>query len=399
MKKILFVAISATLLAVGCQKTEIVNPVGNPIGFSIEMGKITKAEGESTTPSSYPDAEGDGLLNLNAQNFRLWVYADYEDGNTAVKELDNVYDKMSNLQVTYQSSDDTWYPVGKEYYWPGVNKSLRFFALSGINLGESLSATTVVAPAITRTTKEVAGTDGQTTTVETVTPTLTVNEFTVNHDSPNADLMVADFVTQNQSNPQVALNFRHTLSKVQFLFKTLSGSDRDVFVQSISVTGINSKAKLTVSENTDESTKTTQPMLFSWTDHAEKTGEYKDDHSETPEDFPTTVEMLNSQADLDKTSLKLTNSAKEFATWLVIPQPIKDLQVTVRYIIGQREFETVFPLDKGVTEITNDDKTKSPVWLANQYIRYTVTLAPNLISFEPDVDEWKPTTDVTYPEK
>jgi hypothetical protein len=262
-----------------------------------------------------------------------------------------------------------------------------------------LSTTTIVQPNITRTTNEVEGTDGQKTTVETVTPTLTVSEFSVNHDSPNADLMVADFITQNQSNPQVALNFRHTLSKVQFLFKTLAGSDRPVFVQSISVTGINSKAKLTVSENTDESTKTTQPMIFSWTDHAEKTGEYKDDHSETPEDFPTTVEMLNSQADLDKTSLKLTNSAKEFATWLVIPQPIKDLQVTVRYIIGQREFETVFPLDKGVTEITNDDDTKSPVWLANQYIRYTVTLAPNLISFEPDVDEWKPTTDVTYPEE
>ena len=45
MKKILFLAASAILLAAGCQKTEVLNQaIGDPMTFSTGMGKLTKAD-------------------------------------------------------------------------------------------------------------------------------------------------------------------------------------------------------------------------------------------------------------------------------------------------------------------------------------------------------------------
>ena len=67
MKKILFVAFAATLLAAGCQKTEIINRVGDRIGFSTQLDKITKSVGTA-------DAANDGEENLLAQDFRVWAY-------------------------------------------------------------------------------------------------------------------------------------------------------------------------------------------------------------------------------------------------------------------------------------------------------------------------------------
>ena len=46
--------------------------------------------------------------------------------------------------------------------------------------------------------------------------------------------------------------------------------------------------------------------------------------------------------------------------------------------MGERNFESTFPL------YTADLLQ----WLPNQYVRYTVTLAPNLISFNPTVEGW-----------
>lgn len=375
MRKILCMTVLTALFVVGCQKTEVINKVGNAIEFSTEMSKLTKAAGESTDPTTYPDAEGDGNLNLQAQKFRLWVYADYEDPNTTDKtELDNIYDGMSGLEVTYDQATSKWYPVDKEYYWPGKEKSLIFFAVS-----DKLDETNEykVTPAINRA-------DDKTT----IAPTLTIANYAVNYSAPNTDLMVADFRRQDQTNPTVKLDFRHTLSKIQFLFKTSEGSERDVYVQSVSVSGIRSKATLTVSENAGS---TTNPMDFKWTNHADYVvnEDYEDDHNLTEPTFPTDqIEKMNATATtVDNTVLKLTKDAKEFATWLVIPQNIPGLKVEVCYVIGTREFKSIFPLDEGVSTVkVGNDNVAS--WLPNQYVRYTVTLAPNVISFNPSVDNW-----------
>lgn len=361
MKKILFVALAATLLAAGCQKTEVINPVGNAINFATGMSKLTKA-----------DAAAEGTSNLQDQEFRVWAYADYEDLNTEKVEKDNIYDGIANMNVDYTPGADgaegTWAPV-KQYYWPGVNKNLRFFAVSGANLGDDLSAQETVAIAINKTGEGDA---------ETVAPTLTINNYTVNNASPNADLMVADFVCQNQSNKEVNLIFRHTLAKVEFLFKTTTAPDADVFVQSVLVENVNTTATLVVRENTDEATAAAKPMVFTWgTATAPKP--FTDDYNETDDTFPTiAADDRISEGDVDNKAMKLTNDANVFTTWLVMPQSIADYQVKVRYVIGVREFESIFPL---YTE-------KLTAWAPNQYVRYTVTLAPNLISFNPSVKDW-----------
>ena len=386
MRKILFVALGATLLAAGCQKTEIINPV-NPTGqpalsFTTDLGKLTKAVGTA-------DADSDGMVNLKAQDFRVWAYADYEDPNTTtVTELDNIYDKMANLNIGYSEKDVTtgegdqptttkvgsWAPA-KEYYWPGKDKNLRFFAVSGVNLGEDLSATSVVVPTITRTTT----TDNPETEAneagESVAMKLEVKDFVVNHAAPNADLMVADFVHQNQSNKEVALKFRHALAKVEFLFNTLADSDAKVYVQSLKVENVLTKSTLTVTENAGED-KEVKPTVFSWaTPTTEQT--FEDDYNGTA-DVPTDTERLDENVELDMTARELTTKAENFCTWLVMPQSISTLQVKITYVIGKRQFESIFPL--AATNLT--------AWGANQYVRYTITLAPNKISFNPSVEEW-----------
>ncbi|MBR5836648.1 MAG: fimbrillin family protein [Bacteroidales bacterium] len=377
MKKILLVAASVTLLAAGCQKTEIVNPVGEPaLSFTTGMNKLTKAVGTA-------DADSTGMNNLQAQDFRVWAYGDFEDENTLnTKELDEIYDGMANLNVYYTKttteqgvgSSESWAP-SKEYYWPGVDKNLRFFAVSGADCGDDLSTTANVTIDITRTPGEEGASD-------TVVSTLTVKNFAVDSLAPNKDLMVADFVCQNQSKKEVELNFRHALSKVQFLFKTIDGSDRDVFVQSLEVAGINTVSTLTVTPDTEENAA--KPISFAWAPAAEpKT--FADDYVTVPEDFPTNVEYMQGATE-DNTAMKLTPAAETFATWLVVPQNIEGYQVKVLYVIGERQFESIFTL-------SSENLTS---WEPNQYVRYTVTLAPNLISFVPKVEDWDNPTDVGY---
>lgn len=378
MKKILLVAASVTLLAAGCQKTEIVNPVGEPaMTFSTGMKKLTKAEGTA-------DADSTGLNNLKAQDFRVWAYADYEDPNTLLTdELDQIYDGMSNMNVYYTEVGTgeegspimgSWAPA-KEYYWPGVDKNLRFFAVSGAECDVDLATIDNVTIAIERT----PGAEGE---PDTVVSTLTVTDFTVDSEAPNTDLMVADFVCQNQSKKEVVLNFRHALSKVEFLFKTIDGSDRDVFVQSLEVAGINTISTLTVTPNTEENAA--KPISFAWGVPGQPET-FADDYVTVPEDFPTTVEYIQGAAE-DTSAMKLTSDAETFATWLVVPQNIDGLQVKVLYVIGERQFESIFTLSSETLE----------EWAPNQYVKYTVTLAPNLISFVPKVEDWDNPTDVEY---
>ncbi|MBO7278277.1 MAG: fimbrillin family protein [Bacteroidales bacterium] len=379
MKKILFVAATVALMAAGCTKTEVINPVGNKMGFATGMGKLTKAAGTA-------DADNDGDVNLQAQDFRVWAYADYEDNNTTAIELDQIYDGMANMNVYYTAPAEnapagtlgTWSPI-KEYYWPGVDKNLRFFAVSGLDLGDDLSRTEKVAIAINRT----AGTDAEGNSTTVVAPTLTVKDFIVNHEEPNADLMVADFLRQNQSDKIVDLAFRHALTKVEFLFKTLEEADDVVFVQSLSVAGVKTKSTLTVSENKDQSTMTTRPMNFVWAT-PDETQVFTDDYDKTDGTFPTSVEAVNASGtltgeNLDTTVMKLTTDATNFCTWLAMPQDITGLKVVVTYVVGERQFISEFDLKVG----------DFSSWNVNQYVRYTVTLCPGKISFDANVDTWK----------
>ena len=67
-----------------------------------------------------------------------------------------------------------------------------------------------------------------------------------------------------------------------------------------------------------------------------------------------------------------------YSNWLVIPQGIGDKTVEVVYTIGGKQLTSVFPL-------YTSSLTK---WEHNQFVKYTITLAPNVISFNPSVDDW-----------
>lgn len=371
MKKILFVAFAATLLAAGCQKTEIINQVpGDAMTFSTGMSKLTKSSGDAA------DADNDGMTNLKAQDFRVWasyVEADPQTGAAA----NAFYDGMANSPVTYELKDskDTW-NTDKQYYWPGTGKKLNFFAVSGVDNAA----------------------------VDAATKTLTVSNFTVQHDNaqggPNTDLMVADFVQQDQNgsaDKSVALNFRHVLSKVEFWFAT-GTQDTKVWVQQISVDQVNTKSTLTTTVAEANGVFTT---TSTWGDVSDPQKFYDDYESEDGDntDLPVvaadgvdpTEENLvaHPNAELNETenNMRLTSAAKCFTTWLVMPQDVKtvaadgvDLKVRVVYIMGNRQFVSEFPLGGTSAEV--------PAWGKNQYIKYTITLTPNLISFNPSVEDW-----------
>ena len=362
MKKILFVAASAILLAAGCQKTEIINHVGgDSLSFSTNMNKLTKAS----------DAESTGEVNLQEQNFRVWAYGAYEDANTPATELNAIYDGIENLPVTYaaptgEATVGKW-GTEKQYFWPGVGKELKFFAVSD---GKDKDHSNVAI-----------GTDIN---------SLTVTDFEVTPNSYNTDLMVADFVKQHQDDKIVDLNFHHALSKVEFVFKTIEAEDVTVYVQSLLVKDLETKGTLTVApatsapETTDETgeySATVTPVAFDWdVTTVSVKGTFADDYA-TEVTYPDGMEE---GADTDKSALRLTNDAQTFTTWLMLPQPIEDKKVEITYVINNRKFTSIFPLN--ATNLTE--------WVENQYVKYTIVLAPNIISFNPIVAPWDPAQDV-----
>ena len=456
MKKILFAAFAATLLAAGCQKTEVIGITdhGPAMSFSTEMKKITKGTDDATTGGNTDGNQGtttptDSDLNLQAQGFNIWAYADFsaedlENSTNVNKELDTgepadsklIYDGMYNLHVTYRNG--AW-DTGKEYYWPGQGKDLKFFAVSA-------PETPRINVAIT------SGIEPETT------PSMKITGFTVpNGDpnvtqdaqGPNVDLMVADFRKQNQEQDQkvVALNFRHTLSKVEFVFKTNESPYEDedaetpilktdatkVFVQKIEVKDLYDQGTLTVSPSAATASSTTStdkavvtPVQSVWTDldysnpttHKTFSAIYKTAvkiKTEENQDgiFPASYQDANGAqhttnvVNNDNKALLLTTAEKTFATWLMIPQTIKaeaqilddqtqvdaiDRIVEITYVINGRQFISKFSLGGSKT----NNVYQVPSWGVNQYIKYTINLSPNLITFEAKSDDWTPNTNVDH---
>lgn len=395
MKKILFAAMIAILI-VGCQKTEVINQQGGPsLSFSTGMSKLTKSQGTVS-------AVNPGIRNLEAQDFSVWAYAGKGDFSS-VTNLDSqtkIYDGIENLLVECKNpsviavEDDpnttdtnekvdgvpgTW-STKKEYYWPGDQKSLRFFAVSA---DQSWLRTTPCPVAITYN-----------------VPSLTISNFEVKatavkndegeviKKAANEDLMVADFVEQDQTKKNVDLTFRHTLSKVQFDFKTLTPDDGKpapyVWVQSVSVAGMQYKGNLNVTVDPEVTERTA--WKFEW-DQDEATETFTDDYNEQA----TYLEGSEAAVLADDTAMKLTTKYETFTTWLMLPQDIdENSKVTITYVINKRQFTSIFPLN-------GDKNTTISAWTCNQHIKYNVILAPNVISFKPIVQDWtNPSTDIPH---
>lgn len=466
MKKVLFVAIIATLIAVGCEKTEIINPnLGTEILFSPELGKLTKADDP-------------GIQNLQQQGFKVTAINSYEDIYTTIEEFGEIYDGINNTEFTYQNGA---FVTDQQYWWPGTDKDLVFLAISSAkntNIPEDVTINGTpneqgLCDEITMTAYEISDfeVDAPGTTVEIVgedgTTTKTLN--------PDNDLMIADAVHQNQgeNNKVVDLKFRHALSKVQFLFVTNGQNVQNEYpalILSVDKANITTSesATFTVVYKTDANT--TVPLTEGYSISCEEDGNftgnvfttdtegeytftasYTADNEtyisnevvvtvgQTPsenvvertanEDITVTVNSIKvasviSKGDLTVTpiwegnallssynvdtfkwtpsqdvddkkdysitkDLELTTVSEKYATWLVIPQTIKEgntteLKVEIKYTINDREFTSIFPL-------YTETLTK---WGVNQYIKYTINLSPNLITFNPSVEDWTTNPDV-----
>lgn len=381
-------ALGATLLAAGCQKTEIINQVpGESMSFTPAMSKLTKAVGTADADQT------DGIVNLRAQDFKVWAYKAYADavnGDVAGK----VYDEMEALDVTYGESG-SW-TTTKDYYWPGTDKALDFFAVS---TGHTWAAPAVTDEGGNVTTPAVDGVSvaitGQGETVGD--RKLVVSGYGVDASNPNDDLMVAEFVRQDQSmnEKKVSVHFKHALAKVQFRFTTNAGTD-EIEVKSLVVEGLNTTGTLTVTENGEVASNNGRvPVAMAWTDHGTP-ADFTDDKDENLKlEAPTTV--------TEGETTTVVNNDKEFATWLVLPQTIAEKTVTIAYDItsttGTRSFEQTFALTRPAETDAEGNvvagKEAFAEWKINQVVIYTINLSPNKITFDPSVEPWDEAENLT----
>lgn len=388
MKKIFFVALGATLLAASCQKTEIINHVpGEAMTFSTAMGKLTKAVGTSDADAT------DGLLNLQAQDFKVWAYYTYADPINNIT-VGKAYDGMEALDVTYEAT--TGWTTQQDYYWPGTDKSLDFFAVSTKHwpVAEVKDGEQGVTPAVSGVTVNIDG-EGETIGGRS----LTVSGYVVDASNPNDDLMVAEFVRQHQNmnDKKVSLHFKHALAKVQFRFTTNPGTDA-IKVNSLSVADLNTVGKLTVSEVADTYVETNGRVSVSlaWTGH-DIPATFSDDY-----DGDLTLKAPESVTGEDGKVTEKKND-QEFATWLVLPQNITGKTVTIAYEItsttGTRTFTQTFaltrPAEVDETGKVIEGKEAFASWDINQVIVYTINLSPNKITFDPSVQPWKEADNLT----
>lgn len=407
MKKVLFVAIIATLIAVGCEKTEIINPnLGTEILFSPELGKLTKADEVAKDAT------------LKTQGFKVSAINAYEDLYTTDIEFNSVYREMNNLQFIYGTNG--WaLQNGQSYFWPGTGKDLVFLAVSSKTTG-------VVIPAIPdpeEATEEDFGISGTPVKDANEKPTgaysgITVNNFTIpdftvtppsyvkeagenlgDQTGADDDLMVANVVIQNQDDyqedvvvkGQVKLDFRHTLSKVQFVFTTNTTTDYPVTVNKVEIKDVINKATLGVGVSFAEGSRTST-NTYDWSPSGTDNDVYyfAEKNATTPNytDF-----VIDYNLSLDATQ------ELPYATWLVIPQSLEGKMVSITYTIADNnnkdaggiaatsQFTSVFPLYTSTLT----------AWSRNQYVRYKINLSPNLITFNPVVTEdWSTNTDVEH---
>lgn len=348
MKKILFLAVSAILLAASCQKTEVLNPyVGDSMTFSAGMGKLTKADNLTETPE------------LQSQGFKTWVYAAYADQINGVT-VGKIHDRMEGIDVTY--ANNAW-GTTEEYFWPANEDDLDFFAVStGRPWAKPAAGESPAVEGVSVTIVPAADT-GNGVAAEVTTSTMTVNDYSVNPGTATDDLMVAGFLRADSKTytKTVPLQFKHALSKVIFKFDTNpteAGKVADVVsLQELSLDEMSIAGDLTVSGPYNN-------LTLTWTPDAGKkavfSGTYASDN------------VLSS------------TEKKTFATWLVIPQTLGEKMATITYKINEKTFTYKFKL--AIDSLT--------AWGPNQVITYNINLSPNKITFAPVVDPWENVDDL-----
>lgn len=379
MKKLLVAIVLVSGIMAGCQKTEVYQEALTKMSFIGDMAKQTKSDGT-------PSAENDGpKTNLYAQDFRVWAFKNWNDPLTQADETNDPYDGIANLLISYKPASgegesavpEKW-DTGKDYYWPGADKQLKFYAISSSNWTSVNGASGAETVSITHTPEK-----------STDLGVMSIKNFTVSPKADN-DLMVADACVQMQLGSEpvsgvvvenaVSQTFRHALTKVRFEFITTT-STIPVFVQNITTTALFNNGDLKVTFD-DENV-----AQFAW--DRKSAVPFTDDCNDaidfaTKEISKVWLDGASTETDVedlaDPTGITLNNVKYEpLDSWLMIPQPLKDQTVTITYIIKDRQFVRTFSL------AVKDDLEE---WLPNQFVTYKVTFAPNMINFSASVEGW-----------
>lgn len=378
MKKIFILAVSAVLLVAGCQKTEIQNEARTPIGFSSQIGKLTKAVASST-----PNAENAGQFdNLYQQSFKVWGYFATEgDINYAKNELYlggvNVFgDKTEAVGEDGKPVDMFTWHTSDTYYWPGKDKELDLYAISSWENADQGYALTLVDTE--HPTNNI--------TIDPVTRTVTVKDFVVKSSADN-DLMVAPMIRQDQDDDKyVRPEFKHMLTKVVLKFK--KSGDYPIHVISAKTSPVYSTATLTVDNTLPAETPasgaikcTIAPRWSTFTESSPKTeyvAEYDNKEEVTATDANGQAQKYNAvelTKDTDNNPVAIT-----FGSWLLLPQPsLEGYYFEIEYIVAGQYMSQTLKLDSNVTVTA---------WGMNQSTIYNVTIYPDFIEFDPEVTDW-----------
>lgn len=365
MKKIFFMAVSAVLLAAGCQKTEIQNEVLPKIGFDTHVGKLTKA---------YPDAENPGKLdNLKAQGFMVWGY--FATPNDLNYNLYDLYLGGDDLGIEVTPGTNNDWTTGDIYYWPGKRKELDLYAVSLWNAqteGNTYAGNVEIYPE---------------------NNILNVNGFTVNN-AADDDLMVAPLIRQDQDDDEiVAPQFQHALAKVLVKFTTSATasegqSSTGVYIKGVSLTKVKNSGDLTVVNvlgSTPVSGPTESTATLTWTPRT-TTHEYTAVYNAnlTGIDPVNGVSAKNNQTGETTTYdgvVPLTATPVTFGSWLLIPQDLTDdVKLVVEYIVDDNFATAIFDLKAEGTTVEK--------WEKGMQTTYNVKIAPEYITFTPTVGDW-----------
>ncbi len=389
MKKAFIFAAAAALVLAACSKNDIIEtinkvPEGQMVGFSSYTPKaVTKAD-----TGYYVD--GSTVTNLvSGKTFGVYAWAKAND-TTPWSINNNLFDGtgtpefMSDIPVTFNGatagsdgsdnlSSDGYYSDGNPVrYWPAGDTpdGLSFFAYY------PAGAAGLIHPV-------VAGSDPE---VKTGLGDYTFK--TSNKAAEQIDLMVSNVVADQYfghtnstydsgQRGTVDLHFHHTLTKVQFKFKTdLTDGNTTLNLTKAQLTKVYNTNKLTVGYTNSTSTANGGTTSYTWGDAS----------TETEYDI-----TINGTTPSDSAPKSLSTSATEPTAadvFLMVPQTIAADQqkITLTWTVTTAGYTTTNTKTFDLNDIMNSGTHID--WGMNQQITYTITISPKAIYFTASVAGW-----------
>lgn len=274
MKKSLFLTAAIATVLASCSQDETVE---------MNNGKGITFQAFTDLPTRAADVTQDNL-----SGFHVWALQEQKTSG------------LASATVAWQ--DD--YSVskgavsgGSTHYWPGDGSNLHFFAYNK----EAINSNKVCGGTVNITTGKHQITD--------VKPAAKASE--------QKDLVVA-YKSGNQDNPgksPVELNFIHALSKVSIKAKH-DVANLTLKIRGVRIYGVNTKATLTLPENTTTGTKLNQNK---WSPAANKGGDLTmgNKYTSDPADFSKATDIIISK-DADATSIM----QKGDEAFMILPQQL-----------------------------------------------------------------------------